>query len=244
MSPPDPFELLGVADPVPDVSTMRLPRGVADDVVAGRDPSPRRRRRRTAALAGVVVLGVSAVAAAAFVARRQPTTTINVGCYAEARLDADTAVVATEPGGAVETCAQLWREGHIGRGPVPPLQACVLRQGAIGVFPGDDPSVCADLGNNTAPAAPSEEITPPAGAGDVEALTAELIAAHGDASCLAPDDARAIATSALRRHGFAGWDIEVGGGASGRGFDDERPCATFLVDEERMLVVLVPFPRR
>lgn len=244
MSRPDPFELLVLADPVPDVSNMRLPRAVADDVIAGRDPSPRRRRRRTAALAGVVVLGVSAVAAAAFVARRQPTTTIGVGCYAEARLDADTAVVATEPGGAVETCAQLWREGHIGRGPVPPLQACVLREGAIGVFPGDDPSVCADLGNNSAPAPPPDEIRPPAGGGDVVALASELAASDRGVGCRTPDDARAIATSALRRHGFADWKVEVGAGASGKGFDDERPCATFLVDEERHVVVLVPFPRR
>ncbi|MBW3669089.1 MAG: hypothetical protein KY443_07750 [Actinobacteria bacterium] len=245
MSRPDPFELLGAADPVPDASGLHLPRGVADDVVAGRDPSPRRRRRRTAALAGVVVLGVSAVAAAAFVARRQPATTISVGCYAEARLDAHTAVVATEPGGAVETCAQLWREGHIGSGPVPPLQACVLREGAIGVFPGADPSVCAGLGNNTAPAPAPEDITPPGDAdGDVLALRSELAAADRGVGCLAPDDARAIAGSALRRHGFPAWKIEIGAGASGKGFDDERPCATFQVNEERQVVLLVPFPRR
>lgn len=244
MSRPDPFELLGVADPVPDASGLRLPRGVADDVVAGRTPNLRHRRRRTTAMFGVVALGVSAVAAGAFVARRQPTTTISVGCYAEARLDADTAVVNTEPVGAEETCAQLWREGHIGTGPVPPLQACVLRQGAIGVFPGNDPSVCADLGNNTAPAPPPDEIEPPAGNGGVVALTAELVAIHGDASCLAPEEARALAASALRRHGFRGWKVEVAGGATGKGFDDERPCATFHVDEEQKVVLLVPFPRR
>lgn len=244
MSRRDPFELLGLADPVPDASALRLPAGVADDVMAGRNPSPRRRRGRRTAMLGVVVLGVSAVAAGAFVARRQPTMTIRVGCYAEARLDADTAVVSTEPAGAVETCAQLWSEGHIGSGPVPPLQACVLRGGAIGVFPGDDPSACADLGNNSAPAPPPEEITRPEGTGDVAALTAEFQAASRGAACVTPDEARAIATAALRRHGFRDWKIEVAGGASGNGFDDERPCATFLVDEERKSVVLVPFPRR
>lgn len=244
MSRPDPFELLGLADPVPDASALRLPSGVADDVVSGRTPNLRHRRRRTTAMIGVVVVGVSAVAAAAFVARRQPTTTISVGCYAEARLDADTAVVATEPAGAVETCAQLWRDGHIGSGPVPPLQACVLREGAIGVFPGDDPSDCAGLGNNTAPAPPPEEIKPPAGTGALIALTSDLRAAHGDASCLAPDDARAIATAALRRHGFQGWKVEATGGAKGNGFDDERPCATFDLAEDRQVVLLVPFPRR
>lgn len=244
MSRPDPFELLGAADSVPDASRLRLPRGVADDVVAGRTPSLRHRRRRTTAMIGVVVLGVSAVAAAAFVARRQPSTTISVGCYAEAHLDADTAVVATEPPGAVETCAQLWREGHIGSGSVPPLQACVLREGAIGVFPGEDPSVCAGLGNNTAPAPPPEEIAPPAGTGNVDGLRTDLAAADRGVSCLEPDVARSVAEAALRRHGFRGWEIEVGGGATGKGFDDERPCATFQVKEEQQVLLLVPFPRR
>lgn len=241
VSRPDPFELLGAADPVPDASGLRLPRGVADDIVAGRNPSLRRRRRRTTAMIGVLVLGVSGVAAAAFVAGRQPEMTLSVGCYAEARLDADTAVVAVEREGAVETCAQLWREGHIGSGPVPPLQACVLREGAIGVFPGDDPSVCAGLGNNTVPA--HEDLAPPTG-GDVTAMRDDLVARYGSQPCLPPAEARAGAEAALRRHGFRGWEVEVSGEDEGLGFTPERPCASFLVDEERKLIVLVPFQRR
>lgn len=244
MSRPDPFELLGAADPVPDASRLRLPGGVVDDVVAGRAPSLRHRRRRATAMLGVVTLGVSAVAAAAFVARRQPATTISVGCYADARLDAHTAVVVTERNGAVETCAQLWRDGDIGSGTVPPLQACVLREGAIGVFPGADNSVCAALGNNTAPAPSPEEIAPPDGTGDIVALRSELAAVDRGVDCLAPHEARAIADGALRRHGFRGWTIEVGAGANGRGFDDERPCATFQVNDERREVLLVPVPHR
>lgn len=237
MSNVDPFELLRQADPCPDPMGLEAPADVVEATLgAGR--TRRRSWRGVGRLAVVVAVGAAAAAAAAaaFVTTREPAHTVSVGCYASASLDADTAVVALDDRTPTEACTAAWREGAIGEGAVPPLQACVLPSGGIGVFPGGAPAVCRRLGNDAAPA-PSSPTT-----GDTAELRQALAAADKETSCFEPDVARDIARRELRHLGLHDWRVRMGGPDTGRTFGPDHPCATFSVEEPSKTVVLVPVP--
>jgi hypothetical protein len=240
----DVFELLAAADPARRAATFDpgsargqavLARAYATEtsVTPVTPLSTTRRRRRVVA---VLVAAAVAAAAAAWVYRRTPTHTVNVGCYAEARLDASTFVVDARPGQAVQACAQLWREGVFGpttgspAGTAPALAACTLSTGAVGVFPGG-PAACARL------RLPVTQTTR-AGPDRIGAVVARLQAAAASSPCLSPDSARTEAQAALAEAGLNDWRVK------GTGFSDARPCATFSFDEANKRVLLVPAPRR
>ena len=129
------------------------------------------RRPGTWVLAGGLVLG-SAGAVTAFVTRAQPDEVNMVRCFSVAAPpftegapgtydasygEADS--LAQSAARAIELCGYGWADGSLpwpetvgptdnppgGEHPVPPLQACVLPDGVVGVFPGDA-TTCAHLG--------------------------------------------------------------------------------------------------
>jgi hypothetical protein len=238
---PDVFALLAAADPARRTALFEpaSPQGRAvlarayamEPAVEPVAIAGRRRRRRVVAVA--VAAAVAAAAAAAWISSRQPTHTLNVGCYAEARLDASTLVVDARPGQAVEACAQVWREGAFGSAAAaspPSLAACTLSTGAVGVFPGG-PAACARLG------LPVTQTTRP-GPDRVGAVQARLHAAAASSACLPPAQARTTAEDALADAGLSDWRV------TGTGFTEARPCATYVFDEANKRVGLVPSPPR
>jgi hypothetical protein len=236
---PDVFELLAAADPARRAATFD-PASARGQAVLARayetEPSttpvtPLATRRR-GRMVVVLVAAAVAAAAAAWLYHRTPTHTVNVGCYAEARLDASTFVVDARPGQAVQACAQLWREGAFGpvAGPAPALAACTLPTGGVGVFPGG-PAACARL------RLPVTQTTR-AGPDRIGAVVARLQAAAASSSCLSPESARTTAQAALAEAGLADWRVV------GTDFSHARPCATFSFDEANKRVLLVPAPRR
>ncbi|HEV7886210.1 MAG TPA: hypothetical protein VGO92_01540 [Acidimicrobiales bacterium] len=253
---PDPFEALAGADPArghegfdPTSAVGRdVLRRAMGDAALGQPSEPsdlaaarRAAMRRRAVVAAALALAVAGAAAAAWVSSRRPTHTLDVGCYAEARLDAATFVVRTSESQAVEGCRDLWRSGTFGVPQDPPLlAACVLESGAVGVFPGG-PETCIRLQRPTASTLPPTTV--PASDRLVE-LRNRLAAAATADRCIAPDDARALVSRAFTELGLSDWTMETGPGASGQGFDESRPCATFSIEEEQHKVTLVPFPRR
>lgn len=137
-----------------------------------------RRRRRRRALVGVAVAAIVATAAAVAVTTRRPTVVTSVGCYTEASTTADTAVISAGPN-PVDLCRELWEAGDMdpaitSADRVPPLVACVLESGAVGVFPA---ASCDDVrtdgsevvgphdhvDESSAPSTSSSPSTPPAG---------------------------------------------------------------------------------
>lgn len=72
----------------------------------------------------------------------------SVGCYAQASLHANTAIV--HGAAPIATCAEIWREGAMdtSRGPSSPhLVACAREDSPVAmVFPGSGPAVCRRLG--------------------------------------------------------------------------------------------------
>lgn len=231
----DPFDLLRAVNPEPGDVTPGPDPALPDRIIAGRQP---RRRYWRAWLVIPAIVGTTG-AVAATVIDRAPRTTDRVGCYASAEPDADTAVAVADAADAVEVCAALWREGAVGVGPVPALEACVLPSGAVGVFPRSTPP-CAGAVGPVATRPPTGGSTVPAP--DVAGLTTALSDATAAAGCLTPTAARELATAELARLGLSGWRIEVGGGVNGAGFDASRPCAAFAVDDTRDTIVIVPTP--
>lgn len=249
----DAFELLRATNPVSDPSRLRLPphapAGEQPDFGPAAAHSRRRYRGRLLWIAPLAVIGTASVAAAV-ITHRDAKNPLDVGCYAEAEPDADTAVVRAQDDGrsAVEACATLWRDGTLGDGSgrVPELVECVLPSGAIGVFPGE-PEVCERLratDGDEASGSATSTTTATDDPASVIRLRDALVELTRQADCLMPDDGRRAAEDELRRQRLKGWSVEVGPGAAGRGFDDERPCVSYAVEPDHRTVVLVPFPRQ
>lgn len=242
----DVLDRLRAADPMAE----RRPPDAADaDAVAMRDEilamdpevadlDRRRQRRRRLVVAGVAVAAAAATAAAILVATRRPTHVSSVGCFAEAATDADTTVVSSTGANPVDPCRQLWESGAMDPSvtspdEVPPLVACVLESGAVGVFPttscdqvdvaggdtpedartsdGPDPprpSDAADAGPTTTEI-PDELSMPDYQTSDetVRRALEEVRLTIGD-RCLTLPAATDLAEDILSDHGIEGWTIE------------------------------------
>lgn len=238
----DPFETLRRINPV-DPGTLPEParsREALDDMerILRGDVSPAERRgfrwlrtlgrarRRRIYLVPVVAVVALGAGTLAWALTRGPTQHLSVGCYAAIGLDARAAVVAANDASPVETCREVWPEAF-GK-PPPPLQACVLPSGAVGVFPSPEGDSCQRL--NLAPA-PSEPASP------VVELQNTLVDAFL-ARCVSESQARRIVLAELRHLRLEDWRIVT----SGR-FDSARPCTSLAFDEKRSQVLLVPIPR-
>lgn len=236
-APVDVFERLRAADPAAATPPFD-PASAQGQAVLERALSSSRRPRAPRRFAAVaLVVAAAGAVAAGFLNSRKPAAALDIACYTAPRLDASASVVRARPDRAVEACRALWRDGTLGPAASPPhLVACVLSTGVVAVFPGG-PGTCAELHRPVASPGPST------GVDKVVTMRDRLIAASNATGCLAPDEARADAEGALRDLSISGWSVVVGPGATGHGFDADRPCATFAFEQGRKQVVLVPFPR-
>jgi len=135
----------------------------------------RRRRVLVASIAAGALVAVGGGLAVAGLTRTPPTQPDELRCFGLVTSEYDdeylfVGVRYADPAGgddattadvALELCAQQWARGTLTGGeppvdftvppdapatnPVPPLQACVLPGGGVGVYPGE-PGVCAALG--------------------------------------------------------------------------------------------------
>jgi len=229
------LESLQRANPVPvdEVANRRdLPSAHAlfAEITAQR---PRRVRRRTVVIAiALVVLALAAlVGAFALVNRSEPEVTAP-RCYESASLTAQSFVTAS--GGDLRAaCADLWKQGFFGPGPVPShFDVCVLPQGAPGVFPGEAGSVCGPLGLREAHVTSSDE----------QLLEFERRASEAvrEPDCLTYDEAHDVVAHYLDEFGLHGWTI--GPSPKLPAFSDENPCASLYFATGRRTVVIVPVP--
>lgn len=242
MTPRDVFEILAAADPARDHPGLdpASPRGQAllERAVETR-PVVIDIRRRRAVIAIAVGLAVLGAAAAAWIATRRPTHTLSVGCYAEARLDANTYVISAREGDALESCLELWRTGTFGAPSSPPLVRCVLSSGAVGVFPGGA-GTCERLGRPRAEPVPSSSPTTLASDRVAELRDRLDNAFRMSAPCLEPHNAMVVVQVDLKGAGLEGWSVVT----QPPGFTAERPCVSWSIDEGAKTVYMVPFPRR
>jgi hypothetical protein len=245
---PDPFLILRGANPVTEeqLTEVASPSALEETLEQALSLAPARRvarwprrparpvrQRRTAlALAGLAVVGL---AWTVYVATRQPTTSLTIGCYAAADLRSHTEVVGSDGRPPTEVCEDLWRRGVFGPGPVPPLVACTLSSGVVGVFPMAGSDTCAGLGTALPTSLPPPSNPPEQ---DPIALRDALTAAFRAEACIAEPQARQIVNRQLAARNLSDWTVEVTGA-----FSADRPCASIGLDLAGKKVLLIPAPR-
>jgi hypothetical protein len=200
-----------------------------------RRPEPERKRtfwtRRRALI--VLVPAAALLVAAGYSLLTKVTDPTVIVCFQQQAANSNRAAVSPTGEDPVGTCLPLWAPGgefNLKGTPPPPLAACVLKEGGIGVFPhqhGHD--VCAELG------------LAPFGGTDVEpehraiqAVQEELVPRFLE-GCLDRRTATALVRESLRRHGLTAWQVVAAGP-----FTEERPCATLALDLPSSTVRLVP----
>ena len=249
--PVDPFELLRRLNPVEpndfagEAASPEAQRTLEQIVADARTRSRRlslgrlprlRLRRRVYLLALVPLAGV--VAAAAWALTHGATKQFTIGCYASPDLQAHTVVVASGDVSPIGTCRTVWERGDFGNQPTPPLQACVLPSGGIGVFPGSAEATCkqlhlAPLTPTTAP--PSRTRSSPSPLVLKNALTQKFLASP----CMGAQQALTVVQDEISRLNLSSWAARQEGT-----FTSKRPCASLGFDEQQHRVLLIPMPTR
>jgi hypothetical protein len=201
-----------------------------------------RRRRIVIALVPAFLVLLAATAFTTYKLTRNPSHLESVGCYDSASLAANTAVVGTDGRDPVAICSEIWQQGALGR-PIPKqLQACVLKTGAIGVFPATGDDTCGALGLAPLPASYAAQAKRFAAL--QQAIYARLgTPASGSSKrgpqCVGKSAAVTFVRRALVTHGYRDWQITVAGGT----FSASRPCAEPSFDSGAKTVFLIPAAR-
>jgi hypothetical protein len=173
-------------------------------------------------LAATLVLLMAAGAGAAYILTRPATELSAIGCYERPLLKSSVSVVRASAEHPTSTCARLWRHGDITGVPrdPPPLVACVLPSGTVGVFPGP-PSGCGPLGL--------------VGLGDGFEVLSKEFASFNEAvlqrldmagRCYSREQAAAVIRQELDRSGLDDWTVKTGRS----GFSPDRPCSTLWMN--------------
>lgn len=234
----DPLEVFAAQNPAPPEEYAGLGEGALAElaiqrVLASAAPVARRRwwRRRRIVVPAIAIVALGS-AAAGYELTRPVTSPLSVGCYAA---PSRTALAVVVPSGtsATATCRPLWSNGTLGGGGgVPPLYACVLPSGAVGVFPSRDGTPCARLG--LAQPAPATGAT-----GRAIRLRETLV--HDEATsrgCLSAGEARRDAHDAFAMLGLSGWHTVVQ-----PGYSAAQHCSGYGIDVAGRTVYVVPQAR-
>lgn len=230
MTDRDPFELLAALNPVEGLSE-RLPGDdamLAAIVAAPVVPLRRARGRRRRWVTGGAVVVVSAgLAAAAFLRQESPTNPLQLVCYPVAEDPPPALFDAPMGQDPIASCGELWMNGRIAfDGAPPPLTACVLDTGVIGVIPGDQ-RVCAELGLANWVGALTD---------DEQNLLAfqEALFDNFAERCVGEADVEARTRDLMDAFDVADWTLLQRGG-----YSVERPCSGVVAFAEDRLVVII-----
>ncbi|HLU31590.1 MAG TPA: hypothetical protein VK088_07485 [Acidimicrobiia bacterium] len=235
---PDGLEIMGADNPVdpalldgpgsPKGQEM-LARVLAIPRVPNPSPRPRVRIGRIALITAILI----AVPAAVWALTRGLSNPEAIVCFADVSVDADRAGAPFEGPADATACVSVWEQvliesPQVEPGEVPPLTACVLDQGSLGVFPTDDEGVCEALGLAVPDPAQQAE------ADAVRGLLVDLVEFIETDDCMPMEAAEAGIRHILDESGFGHWEIRS------QAATDERPCASLGFEPENSVVHLVP----
>jgi hypothetical protein len=235
----DPLDRLRRANPVPDEQAPTpdspLARAAFQRIVATTPQPTTRRRRNWRRRTWFIVPAVLLLVATGFGLFRQISQPLMIACYAQANLGADRAEIQPSGKDPADACRPLWQPGgelnKTGRLPVPPLDACVLASGAVGVFPqppGHD--VCADLGLARPSNNPAHQIE-----ADELAKVQETLSNAFLGTCFGQDDAVALARQTLAENHLNTWTV-----STPTPFSQADPCASVAFDLAHRTLRLIP----
>ncbi len=231
MTRTDPFELFKALNPLHDdpatdpgaVDEELLARIVAEPRTVG--PS-RPSRRRLWVVAGTVAVAGLATAAFAVLRTSSPTEPTAITCAATSDPAGDVVGLAGAPD-PVAACAELWANGTLGTGTVPPLAACVNDAGAAIVLPGDPTTVCSRAGFDLL-----DQDADNTAALSILDLEAELIDTFLN-DCYGQDDALAETRRTLDDNGYLDWTVTLA-----EDFPDGIDCAGIGIDASNQTVIV------
>ena len=205
-------------------------------------PRPVRRRlprRRFGVLAlAVLLLGATGVTVARIASDGEMLAIGSVGCYENADLSGDIAVLNTDGRSPVAVCTDAWSAAN---GPVPPMLACV--HGGVAVIPARGIKSCADAGLEELPRGykPAQR--------KVARLARDVAKLEAAADCIPPRVLASSAQALLARTGWKGWRtvLRPGGGPCGhilmRGGSPDLTVTSALFPDAAQLTVRGGPPR-
>jgi hypothetical protein len=189
-----------------------------------------------------LVLAIAAVSLVAVAATWIWVRTISIPnailCYQAVDLDADTAAAPPSEQASAEACVGVWEQQILvnpelaSPGSAPPLTGCVAENGALVVFPSDDPMVCDQLGLARPDPAGQED------ADQIRQLEQELVEYFQSNECVPITDAQQRVSEFLAAHRLTSWVTERTEGSP------DRPCASFSIDPELEIIFIIPIPRQ
>lgn len=236
MSDRDPFEILRQNDPArhgpPPDPRSDEGRALLNRITSMAPEGKHRRRIHRYAIAIAVAL---LLIAAAWTWYGHVTVIQGVTCYAANNLNADRAGAMTNPP-STNACTDAWTSGLLSNpeypeGTIPPLTGCINDDGALFVFPTEDPGVCSRLGlaNQPTPSTTAPSKPTPADLQD------ELVEYFSD-GCVPYGEAATHIEEVLAVEGFDGWTITT------QTPSEDRPCGSFSIEPQTKTVYLVPIP--
>lgn len=224
MNHTDPFELFKHLEP----PTGDVEQRNADILTGVRAHASRQHRGRTPKpwlLGGGAVAIVLATAAFAVLRTSSVSDPTAVSCLATTSLDGDL-VGLTASDDPVGACRQLWIDGTLGDGGVPPLTGCVNAAGAAAVVPAEG-TICNRLGlAELEPGLNDEQQT-------VLDVNESLIELFGG-ECFEQDAAVEEVRRQLDAAGLDDWAVDVP-----EPFGNEQPCAVPGVDTENRRIFVI-----
>jgi hypothetical protein len=158
----------------------------------------------------VLLLGASGVTVARIASDGEALSLGSVGCYENADLSGDIAVLNTDGRSPVAVCTEAWSAAN---GPAPPMLACV--HGGVAVIPARGIKSCADAGLEELPRGyqPAQR--------KVARLARDVGRLEASADCIPPRVLARRAQALLARTGWEGWRTVLRPGDGG-------PCGHIL----------------
>lgn len=235
----DPIEVLRELDPAHEMPLPQPDPAALARIKAQPLSEPQRPRRpwflRPRVLYPVLVTAVAACAAAgAYVLVKADSDPTGFACYARVDLYSPRVGHQNAPGiDRFALCREDWLAQVVPNpgGPPPPMQACVLPSGIVGIFPADEGDPCRELGiPRWAGATITDE--------KIAELTARLSDKGAQGTCISRYEAVAFVETLLRELDLPDWRVDQAGlPASVR-------CVSFVApDAVNKVVSLSPDPR-
>jgi hypothetical protein len=225
MKPTDPIELFNQLEPPAPNDAADRNAAILAAVHQHARTSRTKRARNPWIVGGSAVAVVLATAAFALVWTASVSDPTAVSCYETVDLNGDLVGLAASDD-PVAACRQLWLDGTLGTGDVPPLTACVNEAGAAAVIP-DEAASCNRLGLAELEAGLTDDQQA------ILEINETLIDLFSN-ECFDQNAAIAAVQEQLDEAGLDEWTVDAP-----EPFDPATPCAIPGIDNDNRRIIVI-----